>query len=537
MSFNTDWVNPKDYGARGDGVTDDTAALQAAINRGLPVDIPLGIFQTSAPLLLATHGQIIRGQGPGTIIRANASFSGTAAVQCTSGEPGAELQDLWITSQVYGGINTGFQAQNTPRFKLTRCRITGFQTTIDMTGNSGGADMNDLDLWASSNSVSIDGCLDTVTMNAVRVWPFDDPGAASITASISGTTLTVTNISAGALGAGQVISGSGVTTCRITQQLTVSGGNGTQGRLGTYQVNVSQTVTSRAMSATGYAFGGSTGISSGRCDVLSISNSIFICLNQLVLFNGAGVGARFLGSISGTTLGITSLTSGTIAAGMTVVGAGIAANTTIVSGAGLSWQVSISQTIGIESMTGGFPGPTICNVTGTDFDSFNGLIMSAGQCQISGSIFTGGDLTATAFGQAVSSNVSFSGGSLTIGSSRFSNGSSIMIGVASTTTVDQTVITGCTFDFGLNPNCGVLMSGGNLNFSHNTLRRTSAVGGNYMITVNGGRATVMGNRCPVDGTGNYIQVTNDDWHAITYNRPGGWTISTPGGATGIYSPN
>lgn len=44
----------KDYGARGDGVTDDTAALQAAFNaghaQGKPVYLPNGVYVTNAPL-------------------------------------------------------------------------------------------------------------------------------------------------------------------------------------------------------------------------------------------------------------------------------------------------------------------------------------------------------------------------------------------------------------------------------------------------------------------------------------------------------
>lgn len=69
-------------------------------------------------------------------------------------------------------------------------------------------------------------------------------GAAAITASISGTTLTVTAITAGYLMAGVEITGTGVTTCVITGYGTGAGG------VGTYTVSVSQTVASRAMVGT-----------------------------------------------------------------------------------------------------------------------------------------------------------------------------------------------------------------------------------------------------------------------------------------------
>jgi len=69
--------------------------------------------------------------------------------------------------------------------------------------------------------------------------------APAFTASIAGTTLTVSAISTGYLGAGAVISGSGVTSgTTITAVLSASGG------VGTYTVSASQTVSSTAMTAT-----------------------------------------------------------------------------------------------------------------------------------------------------------------------------------------------------------------------------------------------------------------------------------------------
>lgn len=73
-------------------------------------------------------------------------------------------------------------------------------------------------------------------------------GAASVTASISGTTMTVTVLGSGLLGVGQTISGSGVTAgTTITAILTGAGG------AGTYTVSASQTVSSTTITATGAA--------------------------------------------------------------------------------------------------------------------------------------------------------------------------------------------------------------------------------------------------------------------------------------------
>jgi len=69
------------------------------------------------------------------------------------------------------------------------------------------------------------------------------PPATSITASIAGTTLTVTAIASGTLYLGQVLTGSGVTAgTTIAEQLT-----GTPGGVGTYRLWQSQTVSSRTI--------------------------------------------------------------------------------------------------------------------------------------------------------------------------------------------------------------------------------------------------------------------------------------------------
>ena len=88
-------VSVKAYGAKGDGVTDDTVALQAAINSGNSLFIPSGVYLTSATLTMSTtasHGQIIRGGGglavngtgtAKTIIRPTAAVSTALTIDGT----------------------------------------------------------------------------------------------------------------------------------------------------------------------------------------------------------------------------------------------------------------------------------------------------------------------------------------------------------------------------------------------------------------------------------------------------------------------
>ena len=55
--------------------------------------------------------------------------------------------------------------------------------------------------------------------------------------------------------------------------------------------------------------------------------------------------SRFLGSITGTTLTVNSVASGTIAVGDALYGTGVLQGTFIVSGAGSTWTVNLSQTV------------------------------------------------------------------------------------------------------------------------------------------------------------------------------------------------
>ena len=55
--------------------------------------------------------------------------------------------------------------------------------------------------------------------------------------------------------------------------------------------------------------------------------------------------ATFLGSITGTTLNINSLVSGTIEVGNALYGTGVLQGTFIVSGSGNIWTVNLSQTV------------------------------------------------------------------------------------------------------------------------------------------------------------------------------------------------
>ena len=139
-------------------------------------------------------------------------------------------------------------------------------------------------------------------------WRISSPSAAVFTGSISGTTLTVTAITNGTIVVDQALFGVGVSQETVITAL----GTGTGG-VGTYTINISQTVASEQM-------------------------------------NSATVGAVVTGSISGTTLTVSGVTSGTLYLGQTIQGSGVTAQTIITAlgtgtgGAG-TYTVNNSQTV------------------------------------------------------------------------------------------------------------------------------------------------------------------------------------------------
>ena len=166
----------------------------------------------------------------------------------------------------------------------------------------------------------------------------ENASTATFTGSITATTLTVSGTVTGTISAGMVLTGGTVTTNTfIYKQLT-----GTTGGTGTYQVSISQssTCTGAASYVTGGGgagsdstatpygggSGGGSGYSSSATQGLSLGNygntggigHNWYGYAGLGGGGGGDVGAVFAGTISGTTLTVSSVTSGTIFPGQSL---------------------------------------------------------------------------------------------------------------------------------------------------------------------------------------------------------------------------
>ena len=182
---------------------------------------------------------------------------------------------------------------------------------------------NPVHIGAVNTSSGIVGITDNGTNvyivdgNNRYTWRIGNPNNAEFVGSISGTTLTVTLMKSGTIAINQQVLCDGI----LPQTVITALGTGTGG-VGTYTINRTQTVASEDI-------------------------------------NTAAVGAVVTGSISGTVLTVTAVTSGTLYPGQTITGTGIAIGT-IITALGGSAALSFSIT---AAGTGYAVGDTI-TVTG-----------------------------------------------------------------------------------------------------------------------------------------------------------------------------
>jgi hypothetical protein len=127
-----EFVSVKDFGAKGDGVTDDTAAIQAAINSVGPnstVQYPAGSYKVTSSIQLQLQQSHI---GFGAKIIASNGIT-VFSKNGSDGFPGRiSFQNLVIT----GTANTGKGiaiSNNTPFITINNCLISGFDEGVRLT--------------------------------------------------------------------------------------------------------------------------------------------------------------------------------------------------------------------------------------------------------------------------------------------------------------------------------------------------------------------------------------------------------------------
>lgn len=118
----------------------------------------------------------------------------------------------------------------------------------------------------------------------------------------------------------------------------------------------------------------SSAVAAGVERVISVKvNTVSAPGGMLGFRTDSWVGAGFYGTISGTTLTVSTLLSGTIAIGQTLTGWGILPNTTITGGSGSSWTISQAHTV---ASTAFLSSSLVHMEVYESFDSVDGSIAS-----------------------------------------------------------------------------------------------------------------------------------------------------------------
>ena len=161
---NSNFVTVKDFGAIGDGTTDDTAAIQAALNAASNVYFPSGTYSVVSVNLNAN--QTIHGDGASSIILQDVGATPTSLTNgllyADSGSLGAYLEGITIKDiQVKGRVDTlGFSQflhlislNGVLNATVENCLVTGFRGDGIYIGTSANGGQS-----RENKNVKISGC-------------------------------------------------------------------------------------------------------------------------------------------------------------------------------------------------------------------------------------------------------------------------------------------------------------------------------------------------------------------------------------------
>lgn len=114
-------VSVKDFGAVGDGVTDDTAAIQAAVDSGNPVFFPSGTYALDGTIDIGAGAKLYgSGIGKSILFQTNAGSAHVIDALSTSTKGGIEIVGLTIDCN---GVDAGFVAQYVSNISIRYCEF------------------------------------------------------------------------------------------------------------------------------------------------------------------------------------------------------------------------------------------------------------------------------------------------------------------------------------------------------------------------------------------------------------------------------
>ncbi len=188
-----DWPDVRNFGVKADGITDDTAAINAAIARGIPLkfpDRPMRITD-SIKFRATSAGQTYRflNRGQGGFVPSgdfNMGARGIVDIEVPSvgtglgAQAGPIFSDFRIApvqpdTTVRANLlpyPPSIYAVNSPRLQITRPRIEYGMDGIIFDHDCGGQTVTDAELSCFKRNLLADGSADSIRFERPHVWPF-----------------------------------------------------------------------------------------------------------------------------------------------------------------------------------------------------------------------------------------------------------------------------------------------------------------------------------------------------------------------------
>ena len=285
-----------------------------------------GTYTISTDNVLPTNPQMHPGPLPQSTVGSSVTITASPPSSMTFSN---EIQSLTCKA-IQGSFYLTFRGETTNALDATICTGAMLKTQLEKLPSIGMISVSVTGGTLTSNICGENGVTTKITflseLGDVPLLSSNGASGAAFTASWPSPTythtperLTVSLVSMGTLAIGQVLYGSGITSGTTLTSLADSSSGG----VGVYYMNTVQ-----AASGT---------------DVTIISANFFVAVGT--------------GSLSGTTLTVTAITSGKLAVGSFLYGSGIAASTKITSlGTGVggtgTYTVSVSQTVSSTTIVG-----------------------------------------------------------------------------------------------------------------------------------------------------------------------------------------
>lgn len=159
----------KDFGAVGDGVADDTAAIQAALNSGrLYIFVPVGTYRITASLLVPSNVTIF-GVGAASLIQCDADGVDAFTTGTSSAKTNIEIANLLIdgggqTTNIYTGrkLCRGIYATNISNLRINDVTIRKMgvikQSNPQDDATTGGYGIFITSRFGTATNVRVDSC-------------------------------------------------------------------------------------------------------------------------------------------------------------------------------------------------------------------------------------------------------------------------------------------------------------------------------------------------------------------------------------------